>query len=368
MNGMILGAVGGTLPSIRERIGIDEGGIAVLLFSMGVAAVISMQFGGRFADAKGARLSTLGAMPVMAGGGLVLAAATSMPLAIIGVVIIGLGNGTMDVSMNALGVQVEAARRRPIMSFFHAFFSVGNFAGAGSVLLLSAILNDTGAAIVAPVLLTVSIVALMLLVAVITIVPYAEPVPHTHDGKRTQIPKLAWLLGLMALAFGLSEGTAVDWSSVHVTDVANVDSSTGALGLVAVSGFMVLIRLFGDKAVARFGRRTVVRFGGSTAVIGYLMVALVEPLPLLLVGWALVGFGVGMIAPQVYAVAGHIGGGRILAVVVTFGYAAFLIGPALIGSLTRAVGIQHAMFLPLLMCALIVSLAAVMPRIDQDLL
>ena len=58
--------------------------------------------------------------------------------------LIGLGNGAMDVAMNALGVQVERARRRPIMSFFHAFFSVGNFIGAGAVLLLAKLLGITG--------------------------------------------------------------------------------------------------------------------------------------------------------------------------------------------------------------------------------
>ena len=137
----------------------------------------------------------------------------------------------------------------------------------------------------------------------------------------------------MALAFGLSEGTATDWSALHVTEVAQVDSTTGSLGLVAVSGFMVLIRLLGDRLVARFGRRAVVRFGGICAAVGYGTVTLVSGLPLLLVGWALVGLGVGMIAPQVYAVAGHIGGGRVLAVVVTFGYAAFLAGPAVVGFL-----------------------------------
>jgi MFS family permease len=176
------------------------------------------------------------------------------------------------------------------------------------------------------------------------------------------MPTFALLLGAMAFSFGLAEGTAVDWSSVHVTDVAGVEPSKGALGLVAVSAFMVLVRLFGDRAVAAFGRANVVRFGGLVAALGYLVVLVVQPLPLLLVGWALVGLGVGMIAPQVYAVAGHAGGGRMLAVVVTFGYGAFLIGPAIIGALAGRVGIRHAMVLPLVLCVVLVALSGVLSR------
>jgi MFS family permease len=175
------------------------------------------------------------------------------------------------------------------------------------------------------------------------------------------------VLGAMALAFGLAEGTALDWSSLHVTDVARVDPTTGALGLVAVSGFMVLIRLLGDQLVTRFGRSAVVRFGGICAALGYFVVTVVGSLPLLVAGWALVGFGIGMIAPQVYAVAGHLGGGRVLAVVVTFGYAAFLTGPALMGFLVDRFGIHHAMAVPAALCAGIIALAATMPRKDTDL-
>jgi MFS family permease len=129
----------------------------------------------------------------------------------------------------------------------------------------------------------------------------------------------------------------------------------------------VVIRLLGDRLVMRFGRQAVVRFGGLCAALGYATVTLVSGLPLLLLGWALVGFGVGMIAPQVYAVAGHIGGGRVLAVVVTFGYAAFLIGPAFMGFLVNQVGIHHAMAVPALLCAGIIALASTMPRNDADL-
>ncbi|MET0694498.1 MAG: MFS transporter, partial [Propionibacteriaceae bacterium] len=122
-----------------------------------------------------------------------------------------------------------------------------------------------------------------------------------------------------------------------------------------------------DRLVTRFGRRNVVRFGGICAALGYATVTLVSSLPLLVAGWALVGFGVGMIAPQVYAVAGHIGGGRVLAVVVTFGYAAFLIGPAVVGFLVNHLGIHHAMAVPAILCVGIIALAGTMPKNDADL-
>ncbi len=367
INGMLLGGYGGALPSLREKLDINASQIAAALFVGGLAGIISMQIGGRLADKVGARRVGLAVLPIMVAAFVVLGLATSYPGALLGAVLIGLGNGGMDVAMNAIGVQVEAARRRPIMSFFHAFFSIGNFIGAGLVLLLAKAFDLTGAAIVAPLMFTLAVVAVVVLVVLVRIVPQTAVVTHHADGVKTKIPRAAWILGVMALAFGLSEGTAVDWSSLHVTDVAQVDPTTGALGLVAVSGFMVVIRLLGDRLVMRFGRRAVVRVGGACAALGYLSVTLVSSLPLLVIGWCLVGFGVGMIAPQVYAVAGHLGGGRVLAVVVTFGYAAFLMGPAVVGFLVSQLGIHHAMAVPALLCAGIIALAATMPSSDSDL-
>jgi MFS family permease len=367
VNGMLLGGYGGSLPSLRERLDLDATQIAIMLFCGGVAGIVSMQIGGRLADSIGARRVIFAGLPILIAASLVLAFAFSYPLAIVAALLFGLGNGAMDVAMNALGVQVEAARRKPIMSRFHAFFSVGNFIGAGAVLLMALALGITGAGIVAPLMLTLAVAAAIVLVVLLRISPEAAVVAHSADGVRTKIPTMAWVLGAMALAFGLSEGTAVDWSSLHVTDVAGVDPTVGALGLIAVSAFMVVIRLLGDGLVARFGRRNVVRFGGVCAALGYATVTLVGTLPLLVAGWALVGFGVGMIAPQVYAVAGHLGGGRVLAVVVTFGYAAFLAGPAVVGFLVAHLGIQHAMAIPSLLCVGIVFLATTMPKSDADL-
>jgi MFS family permease len=367
VNGAVIGGFGGSLPSLREKLGLDATQIAIMLFCAGAAAILSMQIGGRLADAIGAREVSLAAVPLLIVGMIAIGLAPVYPVAIIGGILIGLGNGAMDVAMNAIGVQVEAARQRPIMSFFHAFWSIGTFIGAGAILLLAAVLGLKGGAIVTPLSISLAAVSLLALGVLFKITPEAAVVHHTVDGVKTRIPKVAWILGVMALAFGLSEGTATDWSSLHVTDVAQVDPTTGAVGLAAVSAFMVAIRLLGDRLVSRFGRRAVVRFGGLCAALGYLTVTLVSSLPLLVLGWALVGLGVGMIAPQVYAMAGHIGGGRVLAVVVTFGYAAFLIGPASVGFLVNQVGIQHAMAVPAILCAGIVGLASTMPREDVGL-
>ena len=366
-NGLIIGGYGGALPSIRERLDITAADIAILLFTAGLAGIVAMQIGGRLSDSIGARQVALTGLAILIAAATTFAFATSFPVAVVGAVLLGLGNGSIDVAMNAVGVQVEGARKRPIMSSFHALWSVGGFVGAGSVLLMATLLNLKGAAIVMPLMLLLAAAVLVAFVVALRITPPTAVIEHSKDGVKTKIPSIAWLLAIMALAFGLSEGTATDWSALHVTDVARVDPTTGSLGLVAVSGFMVLIRLFGDRLVARFGRRAVVRFGGICAAIGYATVTLVSGLPLLLLGWALVGLGVGMIAPQVYAVAGHIGGGRVLAVVVSFGYAAFLAGPAVVGFLVAQFGLHHAMAVPAVLCAGIVGLAATMPKNDADL-
>jgi MFS family permease len=293
VNGLIIGGFGSVLPSIRERLDINASQVAILLFTAGLAGIVAMQVAGRLSDAIGARQVALAGLPLLIAAATTFAFAMNFPVAVVGAVLLGFGNGTMD----AVGVQVEGARKRPIMSSFHALWSLGGFVGAGSVFLMATLLNLRGGTVVMPLMLFLAALTVVAFVVAYKITPPTAVIAHRVEGVRTKIPPVAWPLAIMALAFGLSEGTATDWSALHVTEVAQVDPTTGSLGLVAVSGFMVLIRLLGDRLVARFGRRAVVRFGGACAAVGYGTVTLVSGLPLLLVGWALVGLGVGMIAP-----------------------------------------------------------------------
>lgn len=367
-NGVVIGAYAATIPVLQARFALSPQTLSGVLITMGIAAITSMQLSGRLSDRLGARRVSLAMIPLLLIGVIGIGQAPTLPLVFVSAALLGLGNGGIDVAMNALGVQVEKQRPKPLMSLFHGMWSVGNLVGAALLVLLTTLVGgdvQRGAA------LSTSIAGALGVVALAVgwrIVPETEPVSHTDaaTGAKAPIPATAYLLGLMAIAFGLGEGTGMDWSSLHVTQVTGVSPAIGSLAVTVMAAFMVVIRLLGDLLVERIGRRAITRFGGACAALGYLVVATATPLPLLLAGWALVGLGIGMIAPQVYAVAGHSAGGRGLAVVVTFGYATFLVAPALIGWLVSMIGIQHTMFVPAVLLSSLIVLARVMPKPQDD--
>ncbi|MBV9830721.1 MAG: MFS transporter [Marmoricola sp.] len=358
-NGLIVGVFGGTLPGQQARLDLSRGEISGLLVAAALFAVLSMNLSGSFADRHGARGPSFGGGLVMLAAAVLMGLAPGYPLLLVGAAVFGLGNGAMDVSMNALGVSVEQARRRPVMSRLHACFSIGNFVGALLVVALGRLLAADSA--VTWSLWGGSRLLAALLLGVRPVAPQSPPrdVAGESGGR---IPSVAWLLAAMAVCFGLTEGTGIDWSSLHVTEVGHVSPSAGAGGLACVAGFMVVIRLLGDTVVERLGRALVVRLGALVALCGYLLTAFTSDLASILPGWCLVGLGVGLVAPQIYGLAGHVGGGRGLALVVSFGYAAFLIGPALIGFVASESSLQRAMLVPVVTALGLVVMSARMPR------
>ncbi|MET0999464.1 MAG: MFS transporter [Marmoricola sp.] len=364
-NGLAVGVFGGSLPGLRAHLSLEPGHIVGVLVAAAVLAVAGMNLSGSLADRIGARGPSLVGGAGMAVGTAVMGAASDYAVLVTGAAIFGLGNGAMDVSMNALGVAVEQRRQRPVMSRLHACFSIGNLVGALVVVALGSLL----AAAVAPQwsLWIAAVVVVLLLVVLTRVAPQSPPRAGSGRGeKRGKVPAVTWLLAAMAVCFGLTEGTAIDWSSLHVTDVGEVGPSSGAWGLACVAGFMVVIRLAGDRVVERFGRAAVVQCGSACALVGYLLTAFTSGLPLILVGWCLVGLGVGLVAPQIYGLAGHIGGGRGLALVVSFGYAAFLVGPAVIGFVASHSDLQRAMLVPVITAVGLIVMSARLPADPTD--
>ena len=363
-NGLVVGVYSASIPILREKIGFGDIRMAILFVVTGIAAVGAMQVSGRVADTYGARRVCLAMILPLIIAATGYALVPTYPLLLVTGVFLGMGNGGIDVAMNALAVQVEAHRlsrdKGPIMSFFHGMWAVGCFVGSLAISVVGTGIGLTSRTTLAVCALTAAGLGLAAWGAAYALTPDTERVGHTTGtGEKAPIPRAAYLMGLMAIAFGLGEGTASDWSGTEVHLVAGVDPRTAAWAVTAMTACMVVIRLSGDFLVVKIGRKNLVRVGGAVAAVGYLTTAIATAFPILLVGWALVGLGIGVVAPQVYANAGHLAGGRGLAVVVTFGYTTFLMGPAIIGTLVRTIGIHHTMAVPGVLLLGLVGIAGV---------
>jgi MFS family permease len=349
------------IPAVQERLGLGEGLLGVALLGMSVGSLVSMPL-------VGGLVSWLGSRPVVGATALaysltlpLLAVAPSLALLLLALVLVGAATGSLDVSMNAQAVAVEKSLGRPIMSSFHAAFSLGGLAGA-------AVGGGVAAAGVgvAPHLAGVAGISLIAFV-----LAYGRMLPGGVDRGEGGEPAFARptraLAGLGVISFCvlLGEGAMADWSAVYLNGTLGTGPGLAAAGFAAFSATMVAGRLLGDRLIARFGPVALVRGGGAVSAAG-LGVSLVLAHPAAaLVGFGCAGLGFSIIFPAALSAAGRAestAAGPAIAAVATTGYFGFLVGPPSIGFAAELVGLGAALFIVVALSAAIVPLAGSIGR------
>ncbi|WP_306209084.1 MFS transporter [Actinoplanes sp. RD1] len=354
LNGFVLGIWVVHIPLIEQRAGIGHATLGWLLLLLGGGAFAGMQVTGPLTDRYGARR----VVPI---SGLLLSAALILPaLATDGwtlglaLLALGLGNGCLDVSMNAHAVQVEAAYGRPVMSAFHAMFSIG---GVLASLLATRTLSWGWSPFTT--LTAVSVVCLILAVAARPGLlgkpqhPASDAEPAAVKPSWRSTPARIWILAGLALMLMLSEGAAADWSALSMRDVLDANPATAALAYGAFATAMTAGRFLIDRIAARFGPVAVLRWGSVLAAAALTLVVWSPSVPVALAGWTLFGAGLAGTIPQLFSAAGHTdpaAAATNVSRVAGLGYLGMLAGPAVIGALTHVTQLNYAFLLPLVFC------------------
>ncbi|MGW7537309.1 MFS transporter [Amycolatopsis sp. NPDC054798] len=350
--GVLMGVWVVHIPAVEERVGIGHATLGGLLVLLGLGAFLGMRAAGTLSDRLGTRV-VLPAGGVLASAALVLPGLAWDPWTLgAALLVFGFCHGCLDVSMNAHAVHVEKAYRRPVMSAFHATFSVGG--------VLAALVAAGAASAGMSTLATLAVVAVVGIVIALgsarTLLATEAPRPAVAvEGRHRRAPRHIWFLAVLALMIMLCEGAANDWSALHLKDVLGVPASTAAFGYGAFAATMTLGRLLADRLSARFGPVAILRYGSAVAAVGITIVAVFPSVVAAFAGWALFGLGLAGCVPQLFSGAGRIdpsAAGANVSRVAGLGYVGMLAGPAVIGWLTRVVPLEHAFFLLTLLCVI----------------
>lgn len=349
VHGAVVGTFAARIPWVAEHVGVGAGGLGVALLMPGLGAMLAMPLAGRLVHRHDLR-SLIRVLILMFCLVLPLAALpTSLVLLCPVLVVYGAAAGLSDVAMNAHAVLVEQRYGRSVMSGMHGGWSAGGLAGSAAA---AAVIQVTPDARIHFLIAAVVLAAVSLLAST-RLLPH-RPDPDVDAPPAFALPSRAVLLiGLVGLCAVFAEGAGVDWSAVYVHNVLGHAASTAALTVAAFSVSMAAARFGGDLVVRRAGPVATVRMASLCATAGALAVVLARNIVLVVGGFALIGVGIAVVVPLVFAAAGRVGQhpGRSIAGVAGIAYANGLVAPGIIGGIARVSSLTVSFMLVVLLTA-----------------
>ncbi|HET9204456.1 MAG TPA: MFS transporter [Acidimicrobiia bacterium] len=345
VNGVVVGSWLPRLPEIRDRLGIDLDALGLTLALGGLGSLLGSSLSGVVVGGWGARRTAVTAgLAVYLFLPLVAVAPTAALLALV-LAVMGFLDANADVGMNAVGVRVEEAHGRSVMTRLHGLWSLGTLIGSG----VSALAVLVGVDFVTQ-LSIISVLGIGTALFAMRLIPDAPP--RARQGARSG--RLA--IGLM-LAGGFAvfvEGAPFDWSALYLVDVTGSGQALAGTGVIVFTAGMLIGRLAGDHIVDRFGAVPTLYSGVVVSVIAMFFVVVLQTVPAALAGFLIWGLGISAALPVLYKLAGShrsFGEGSGLAALTVGTRLGFMAAPALIGVAATAWSLPIAI-------AIVVSLAA----------
>ncbi len=357
VNGVLFGSWASRIPAISNFHNLSPASLGLLIFLLGLSAVVAFSAFGRAADKFGAsfvtKLASCTLLPLTI---IFIAYANSIWTLVAAIIFFGAIHGGIDVAMNAWAAEVERKSKRPLMSSFHAMWSLGSGIGAGFGVLLTTHKFGVEAHFT-----IISVVVFLITLSILAIPFQSETKQKNKDAPFISIPK-GPLLAVAFITFfaSLGEGAVADWSAIFLIDVASVEEGTAALGFAAFSICMFSMRLMGDKIISIIGPSKTARYSGLVALIGATILVTFESFIPLVIAFSLIGLGIAVIIPLAFSRAANdknISQGTAIASIATLGYGGMLIGPLFVGFIADATSIKTSFLIFPILAFLVFALS-----------
>ncbi|MDA3145967.1 MFS transporter [Leucobacter sp. UCMA 4100] len=357
--GLGFGSLFARLPSIKERFDLSDTTLAILTLALpllaGVATLVTGTVVQRLHSDIVLRIAIIAEFAAL----VIIGFADSFAMLIPAWVLMGVAFGTVDATMNMKGVALQTKYRRSIMVGFYAIYSAAGIvaslaaAGAAAAGLPLWVFFGVEALVLLPLLLMTGS-------SLVNTRIVAER--RTESGENALAVKVPWLpvisIGVVLTSAYFIESSASSWGSVYVHDTLNSPESVAALAFGGYSAAMLIGRLSADWLIRSFGVKRVIQVCALVAFGGMVLVVIAPAAPVALIGFALAGGGLCVIAPLAFAAAGSLDtSGVAVARANSFTYVGFLLGAAIIGPVADMSSMRIAYLISVVL-ALVVVLSA----------
>ncbi|WP_432560838.1 MFS transporter [Kineococcus sp. SYSU DK003] len=372
-NGLTMAAWVSRTPAIRDLTGSSTGDMGFIIAGMSVGSMVGIAVGGPYVARSGARSTIRTGMFSVAFGTVVVGIGAALGLGwlvALGLALLGFGLGSGEIALNVEGVALEQAVGRTVVPGLHGSYSLGLCLGA----LLGLAANAAALPVLAHLLATGALTAAATVWMVTSLRAgtgreprAAESVPlrETVGGFLSVWRETRTLaIGVIVLGMALAEGSAGDWLPLIVVDGFGLTATTGSLVFAFFGAAMAAGRFAGGWFLDRYGRTPVMLTSAAAAVVGIALVSFAPGIGVAVVGVLLWGVGAALGFPVALSAAGDdpVGAARRVSAVATAGYAAFLVGPPVLGFIGEHTGLRSAILLVLVMVAVSGAFARAVAR------
>ncbi|KOR12046.1 MULTISPECIES: MFS transporter [Acinetobacter] len=333
------------IPFAQQRLHFNHADFGLLLLCGGLGAMLAMPATGKIVQRIGCRVPIGFALLLLA----VLLPSLSLlstPLMMaITLFLFGTAAGSLGVALNIQAVVVEKNSLKSLMSGFHGMASLGGLAG---VLTITALLALSISCVI-----SAFAVSLLLVIIVFLSVPYnikaventlLEASSKVKKSIRQRLPQpLIILIGIACFIIFMTEGAAMDWSGIYLTQQYGVNAAFAGLAYTFFAIAMTTGRFTGDYLIRYFGEKKLLTYSAICATLGLALVSIAPHWWLVLVGYTLVGAGCSNIVPIMFSRAGRqkmMANAVALSCVSTMAYTGILVGPAFIGMVSELIGLS----------------------------
>jgi MFS family permease len=337
------------IPDLQRHLSLSNGRLGLALLGAPIGSVLTIVMAARILPRVGSRSIVRLALLGYCVSGPFIGLTGSFGTFFVAFLLWGFFQGLLDVSMNTQAITVERFSGRVLMPGFHGSWSSGALVGAvvgASAVGLGVSLSEQLLVLAVPCLLVVGWLTTRMLP------DRRVDDPESSKGGRKERHGVLQggliVLGGIAFADMLCEGAAADWAAVYLRNSLHAVPIVAGMGFAIYALAMLAIRLSGNRLFTRFAAHRLLPLLAVIATLGFAAGLVIASPVSVLIGFALLGAGLGSVVPMTLRAAGAVGNvdtGRAVASVAGCGWAGYVVGPVVIGAVASSTTLHTALFL-----------------------